>query len=194
MFNFYTFWKRQGHRNRTLDSNKLISDKENKGNSPHIHHTSIEFLVKRNFTNTRNYGWKRSQNKTKLQLQSYGTLITPFGLFVFSSKTFLPDQNNLLFKMVATSVISHYYYYCIIHLYLCDKIMRLPSKHLLVLKTSSTLLQRNNFLSSKTSRRRLEDILQEVLKASWRRLKDISCRRLEYVMETNKKFTNDICI
>ena len=30
-----------------------------------------------------------------------------------------------------------------------------PSKHLLVLKTSSTLLQRNNFTSSKTSSRRL---------------------------------------
>ena len=53
-----------------------------------------------------------------------------------------------------------------------------PSKHLLVLKTSSTpvlktsstRLQRNNFTSSKTYWRRLEDILQDILKTSWRRL------------------------
>ena len=69
------------------------------------------------------------------------------------------------------------------------------SKHLLVLKTSwrhilktsSTRLQRNNFLSSKTSWRRLEDIWQDALKTSlkikkllrWRRLEDMSWRRLE---------------
>ena len=34
------------------------------------------------------------------------------------------------------------------------------SKHLLVLKTSLILLQRNNFTSSKTSGRRLEDVLK----------------------------------
>ena len=53
-----------------------------------------------------------------------------------------------------------------------------PSKHLLVFKTSSIRLQRNNFSSSKTSWRRLEDVLQirfeDVLKTSrktsWRRL------------------------
>ena len=43
-----------------------------------------------------------------------------------------------------------------------------------VLKTSSTRLQRNNFLSSKTSSRRLEDVLrrrfEDVLKTSWGRL------------------------
>ena len=40
---------------------------------------------------------------------------------------------------------------------------------MLVLKTSSTRLQRNNFTSSKTSTswRRLEDILQDVFKISW---------------------------
>ena len=47
-----------------------------------------------------------------------------------------------------------------------------PSKHLLVLKTSSTRLQRNNFTSSKTSWRRLEYVLQrlfeDVLKTSWK--------------------------
>ena len=36
-------------------------------------------------------------------------------------------------------------------------------------KTSSTRLQRNNFLSFKTSSRRLEDISQDVLKTSWKR-------------------------
>ena len=60
-----------------------------------------------------------------------------------------------------------------------------PSKHLLVLKTSSRRLQdmssaclkRNNFTSSerswrrlpKTSWRRLEDILQDALKTSWKK-------------------------
>ena len=56
----------------------------------------------------------------------------------------------------------------------------LPSKHLLVfktswrhgLKTSSKRLQRNNFSSSKTSWRHLEDILQirpeDVLKTPWK--------------------------
>ena len=37
-----------------------------------------------------------------------------------------------------------------------------------VLKTSSTRLQRNNFTSSKMSWRRLEDILQDVLKTFWK--------------------------
>ena len=62
------------------------------------------------------------------------------------------------------------------HLEQCDCCMTYPSKHLLVLKTSSTRLQRNNFTSSKTSWRRLaktfwrrlEDLLQDVLKTSWK--------------------------
>ena len=57
---------------------------------------------------------------------------------------------------------------------LCSQLSwrNLPSKHLLVLKTSSTLLQRNNFTSSKTSWRRLA-------KTFWRRLEDVlktSCK------------------
>ena len=82
----------------------------------------------------------------------------------------------------------------------------IPSKHLLVLKTSSTRLQRNDFTSSKTSWRRLEGILQDVLKTSWRhvlrRLEDVSWRSLEDISwgrredttETNKILTGDICI
>ena len=38
---------------------------------------------------------------------------------------------------------------------------QLPRKHLLVFKTSSTRLQGNNFSSSKTSWRRLEDVLMK---------------------------------
>ena len=66
----------------------------------------------------------------------------------------------------------------------------LPSKHLLALKTSSTRLQRNNFTSSKTSRRRLENFLKTssrrlgrwkiiTLKTSSRRLEEISWRSLQ---------------
>ena len=84
-----------------------------------------------------------------------------------------------------------------------NEIMRkLPSKHLLVLKTSLRPLQYMSW-------RRLEDILQDVLKTSWkhlgrqkivtlemssRRLEDMSWRRLEEIMVTNKKLSGDICI
>ena len=86
----------------------------------------------------------------------------------------------------------------------------LPSKHLLVLKTSSTRLQRDNFTSSKTSWRRLTKTSWRrlrrrkivTLKTSWRRLQDMSWRclqdmsgrHLEDFMETNKILTEDICI
>ena len=43
-----------------------------------------------------------------------------------------------------------------------------PGKHLLVLKTSSTRLQRNNFTSCKTSWRRLGRRKTVTLKTSWR--------------------------
>ena len=49
------------------------------------------------------------------------------------------------------------------------KLYNNPSKHLLVLRTSSTRLQRNNFTSSKASWRRLEDVLKTSCKTSWRR-------------------------
>ena len=74
-------------------------------------------------------------------------------------------------------------------------VFKTSSRH--VLKTSSTWLQRNNFLSFKMSWRRLEDSLkmscktkncytEDVFKTSWRRFQD--------VLETNKLFTGDICI
>ena len=46
--------------------------------------------------------------------------------------------------------------------------IKLLSKHMLVFKTSSTSFQRNNFWSSRTSWRSLEDISQEFLKTSWK--------------------------
>ena len=59
-----------------------------------------------------------------------------------------------------------------------------------VLKTSSTCLQRNNYMSSKTSSRRLEDVLQirleEVLKTPWWHL----AKRLEDVLKTSWKTKN----
>ena len=47
-----------------------------------------------------------------------------------------------------------------------EHVLKTSSTH--VLKTVSRRLQRNNFTSSKTSWRRLEDILQDVLKTSWK--------------------------
>ena len=62
----------------------------------------------------------------------------------------------------------------------------MPSKHLLVFKTSSrhvlkmssVRLQRNNFSSSKASWRRLEDISQDVLKTCWRHVLKMFAKRL----------------
>ena len=71
------------------------------------------------------------------------------------------------------------------------ELSKLPSEHLLVLKTSSTRLERNNFTSSKTSWRRLE----EVLEMFWRHLEDIfktSWRRLEDVLKTSWRLLEDI--
>ena len=50
-------------------------------------------------------------------------------------------------------------------------VLKTSSKH--VLKTSSARPQRNNFSSSKTSWRHLEDISQDVFKTSSRRLYDV---------------------
>ena len=64
------------------------------------------------------------------------------------------------------------------------EVLKTSSRH--ALKTSLTRLQRNNFSSSKTSWRRLEDVLQirleDVLKASWRHL----ARRPEDILKDKK--------
>ena len=63
---------------------------------------------------------------------------------------------------------------------------------------SSIRLQRNNFTSFKTSwrhlARHLEDVSEDEKLLRWRRLKDMSWRRLQEVLETNKMFTGDTCI
>ena len=66
------------------------------------------------------------------------------------------------------------WFYCLI-----TPIKALPSKYLLVLNTSSTSLQRNNFTSSKTPWRRLENVLRTSSKTSW--------WRLQHVLKTSYK-------
>ena len=105
------------------------------------------------------------------------------------------------------------FFHFVLHLLLLCTLLVLyyffPSKHLLVLNTSSTRLehvlntsstrlQRKNFTSSKTSWRHLARSLGRrkiiTLKTSWRRLEDMSWRRLEDIMATSKILTGDICI
>ena len=73
-----------------------------------------------------------------------------------------------------------------------EDVLKTSPRH--VFKTSSTRCQRNNFTSSKTSWRRLEDLSWRRLEdMSWRCLEDMSWRRLED-METSKILTGEICI
>ena len=58
-----------------------------------------------------------------------------------------------------------------------------PSKHFLVLKTSSIRLQHNNFTSSKTSWRHLQDVLEDEKLLRWRRLQDVLKTCLENVLK-----------
>ena len=83
-----------------------------------------------------------------------------------------------------------------------------PSKHLLVLRTSSKRLHRNNIMDSKTLWRRLariswkrpEDLLKTSCKMSWRRLEDmpwrglqdLSCRCLADVLRMSCRYLEDI--
>ena len=66
-------------------------------------------------------------------------------------------------------------------------VLKTSSKH--VLKTSSARLQPNNFLSSKTSSRRLVRCLQDVLKTSWKRkncyAKDVLKTSWRHVLKTS---------
>ena len=88
-----------------------------------------------------------------------------------------------------------------------EDVFKTSSRH--VLKTSSTRLQRNNFASSKTSWRRLEDLLEDVKLLRWRHLEDVlkacledlkTCLEdvlktcLEDILETSKILTGNICI
>ena len=73
----------------------------------------------------------------------------------------------------------------------CTLFMQYPSKHLLVSKTSSTRLQRNNFTSSKTSWRPFQDLSQDVLEDEkllrWSRLQDVFKTYLEDVFKTSRR-------
>ena len=62
------------------------------------------------------------------------------------------------------------------------------SSHLDVLKTTSVRLQRNNFSSSKTSSRRLEEVLEDEKLLRWRRTDVVfkTSRWLEDVLKNNK--------
>ena len=91
-------------------------------------------------------------------------------------------------------------------------VLRTSLRH--VLKTPPTLLQRNNFSSSKTSWRHLEDVfktswktkncyVKDVFRRSWRHVLNMSIKTclenvlktcLQGVLETNKMLTGDICI
>ena len=77
-----------------------------------------------------------------------------------------------------------------------------PSKHLLVFKTSSKRLQRNSFSSSKTSWKRLETSWKRfgtreivTLKTSWRHalktFEDVFARRLENILKTTWRCLED---
>ena len=57
------------------------------------------------------------------------------------------------------------------------------SKYLLFLKTSSPRLQCNNFTSSKTFWRRLEDVLEDEKLLRWRRLEDVLKTCLEDLLK-----------
>ena len=62
--------------------------------------------------------------------------------------------------------------------------VRLETSSRHVLKTSSTRLQRNNFTSSKTSWRRLEDVFEDEKLFRWRRLEDVLKTYLQDVFKT----------
>ena len=57
-------------------------------------------------------------------------------------------------------------------------------------ETSSRHLQSNNFLSSKMSSGHLQDVLQDVIKASSRLLQDVFARRLQDVLKMSWKTYN----
>ena len=67
-----------------------------------------------------------------------------------------------------------------------------------VLKTSSTRLQPNNFMSSKTSWRRFQDLSQDVFKTSWKTkncyAEDVLKTYLENVFKTSRRKTKFLLV
>ena len=89
--------------------------------------------------------------------------------------------------------VQHFLFILFFYFFIVWAMKRPPSQHLLVLKTSSTRLQRNNFTSSKTSWRRLAKTSwsQKIvtLKTSWRHVLKTSWKHYE-----DKQNSGDICI
>ena len=72
-------------------------------------------------------------------------------------------------------------------------VLKTSSRH--ILKTSWRRLQCNNFLSFKTSSRRLGRQKIVMLKTCWRRLQDMSWRRLEdQQMFAGELFSQNLCL
>ena len=83
-----------------------------------------------------------------------------------------PNIGTKTFYFVETSNLRDYYFYSN------------PSKHLLVLKTFSKRLQRNNFSSFKTSWRRFESVLEDEKLLRSRHLQDVFKTCLQDVFKT----------
>ena len=69
-------------------------------------------------------------------------------------------------------------------------VFKIFSRH--VFKTSSRRLQPNSFSSSKTSSRRLQDVLEHVKLLRWRRVEDEFKRCLEDLLKTSSR-PNNVC-
>ena len=115
----------------------------------------------------------------------YFTFCFNYGNFHLLNTLFNLILKTDSFRMLKTAIISIFevgrFHYDRNYVSL-DIRSRLHSKQLLLLKTSSARLQRNNFTSSKKSWKTKNCYA----KTSWRCLED--------TMETNKIFTGDICI
>ena len=84
----------------------------------------------------------------------------PSKYFVWLHKIFITSSRHV-FKTSSRHVFKTFSRY----------VFKTSSRH--VFKTSSRPLQRNNFLSSKTSWRRLEDVLEDVKLLRWRHVEDV---------------------
>ena len=93
----------------------------------------------------------------------------------------LDTHLDLLFPDKYTDIPSKYFV-CL------HKIFKTTSRH--VFKTSSRRLQPNNFSSSKTSSRCLQDVLEDVKMLRWRRVEDEFKRCLEDVLKTSSRPKN----
>ena len=112
-------------------------------------------------------------------------IFSTFFYFLFFYKNFL----DLLSPDKYTDIPSKYSV-CL------HKIFKTTSRHVFkisskrVFKTSSRRLQPNNFSSSKTSSRCVQDVLEDVKMLRWRRVEDEFKRCLEDVLKTSSRPKN----